>query len=225
MKYDPNIHHRRSIRLQGKDYTDTGAYFVTIVTCGRDEIFGEIKNGEMLCNGLGNIAREQWFKTAQLRPNVVLYEDEFIAMPNHIHGILWIVDNPVVRAERRSALEPRDMNLLGLKVNLALLGNNHSGMISSTRAEQRSAPTTRMVAPGSLGAIVRGYKAAVTYRINTLRDARGATVWQRNYYEHIIRNEADYKNIWHYIQSNPQRWEDDQLHPSAPPNRYNDGQE
>jgi putative transposase len=195
MKYDPNIHHRRSIRLKGKDYSGFGAYFVTIVSYQREEIFGEIQNGEMVCSQYGNIVREEWFKTAQLRPNVQMYEDEFVVMPNHIHGIIWIIDDDIdshnVGAQRRCA-PTWDEN-----------------------------PAMRNVVPGSLGAIMRGFKSAATYRINALRAMRGAPVWQRNYYEHIVRNEASYKNILNYIGINPQRWRDDQLHSFAPPNRFN----
>ena len=197
MKYDPNIHHRRSIRLKGKDYREVGAYFVTIVVFQHEEIFGEILNGEMICNDLGHIVREEWFKTAQLRSNVELYEDEFVVMPNHVHGIIWIVDdsNNTVGAPRRCA-PAWDEKPAGLNVG-------------QERAEQRSAPT---VTPGSLGAIVRGFKSAATNRINALRCTRGAVVWQRNYYEHIVRNEVDHQSIWNYIQVNPQRWDEDQLH-------------
>src|SRR5215211_564252 len=133
MKYNPQIHHRRSIRLKGYDYTRPGAYFITICTYQRIHIFGEIVNGEMILNDTGKIARDQWFKTAELRPYVKLYEDEFVIMPNHIHGIVWIEDENV-GALRRNA-QPR----------------------AEQRAEQRSAPTGT-VAPGSLGAIVRAYK-------------------------------------------------------------------
>lgn len=201
MKYDPSIHHRRSIRLKGKYYGEGGAYFVTIVAFKREQIFGEIVNGEMVCNEFGNVARDEWFKTTQLRFNVRLYEDEFVVMPNHIHGIIWIVDNSdtSVGAQRRCALagdeKPHGMN------------------VGQERAEQRSAPTTyRRVLSGSLGAIVRGYKSAVAFRINALRGTRGVPVWQRNYYEHIVRSDADHQNIWDYIQTNPKRWNDDQLY-------------
>ena len=203
MTYDPNLDRRRSIRLKGYDYTQPGAYFITIVTFQREEIFGEVKDGKMICNELGEIAREEWFKTAQLRPNIRLYDDEFVIMPNHGHGTLWIVgdDNmntvpAIVGAQRRCA-PTYDINHADPKTN------------------------ARVVLPGSLGAIVRAYKSAVTYRINALRNTRGVTVWQRNYYEHIIHNEAEYKAIWNYINANPLRWEDDQLHKSAPPNRFN----
>ena len=77
MKYNPEIHHRRSIRLKGYDYTQPGAYFVTICAYQRMHAFGEVVNGEMTLNDTGKIARDEWFKTAELRPYVRLYEDEF----------------------------------------------------------------------------------------------------------------------------------------------------
>jgi putative transposase len=91
MKYDPEIHHRRSIRLRGYDYTRAGGYYITIVTFQRQHLFGEVIDGEMVLNALGQIAKNEWFRTAELRPYIALFEDEFITMPNHIHGIIWIV--------------------------------------------------------------------------------------------------------------------------------------
>jgi len=180
MKFNPEIHHRHSIRLKGYDYTRGGAYFVTIVTYQRAHLFGEVVNGEMRLNELGQIARDEWFKTADLRPYVKLYEDELMVMPNHAHGIVWIENDDVV----------------GMGVG----------------AERRSAPTktkTPTVTPKSLGAIVRAYKSAVTYAVNALQKQRGAVLWQRNYYEHIIRNEQEHERIYNYILSNPLNWEND----------------
>jgi putative transposase len=93
MKFDPKIHHRQSIRLKGYDYTQNGAYYITIVTYQRQNLFGEVVNGEMQLNELGNIAHREWFKTAELRPYVELFEDDFVIMPNHAHGIIWIKNN------------------------------------------------------------------------------------------------------------------------------------
>jgi putative transposase len=87
--------HRRSIRLNGFDYTQPGAYFITIVTSQREEIFGEISNGEMRLNQLGEIVRTEWLKTVDIRSSVELHEHEFVIMPNHLHGIIWIVDKKV----------------------------------------------------------------------------------------------------------------------------------
>jgi len=81
MGYNPDIHHRRSIRLRDYDYCSTGAYFVTICAFQRECLFGEVVNGEMQVNPFGEIVREEWQKTDILRENVTL--DEFVIMPNH----------------------------------------------------------------------------------------------------------------------------------------------
>jgi REP element-mobilizing transposase RayT len=88
MKFNPDIHHRRSIRLKGYDYSQEGLYFVTICTQNRECLFGEITNGEMQLNPMGEIAQAEWIKTGQMRPNIQLHES--IIMPNHIHGIIQI---------------------------------------------------------------------------------------------------------------------------------------
>lgn len=173
MPYNPDIHHRRSIRLKEYDYTQAGAYFVTIVTHLREPLFGKVVNGEMKLNALGEIAKREWFKTAELRPYIELYDDEFMVMPNHVHGIIWI------RAEQR---------------------------VGAVGAERRSARTIPHVDAGSLGAVVRAYKSAVTYAINAARQTRGMVVWQRNYYEHVVRNDAGLDRIRKYIAANPLKW-------------------
>ena len=103
VRYDPTKHRRRSIRLPGYDYTQPGAYFVTICTHNREPLFGQVVDGDVVVlNQWGQVVWEEWFKTAQVRPYVELFENEFVVMPNHIHGIIWIVDN-VVGARRRRA--------------------------------------------------------------------------------------------------------------------------
>ena len=141
MPYDPACHHRRSIRLKGYDYTQPGAYFITLCTQNREHLFGTVIEGEMRLNAWGKIAREEWFTTARLRPYVRLDEREFVVMPNHVHGIIWIVD------------DDDDGDNVG--------GNTIVG------AQRRCAPTVATttiqsinVAPGSLGAIVRAFKSA-----------------------------------------------------------------
>ena len=188
MTYDPKRHHRRSIRLKGYDYTRPGAYFVTICAHNRECLFGEVVDGEMVLNEYGEIVREEWFRTAQVRPYVELFEDEFVVMPNHIHGIVWIVDDvdDTVGAQRRCA--------------------------STTKPKPGGVPPNN-VAPGSLGAIIRSFKSAVTKRINALRGTTGAPVWQRNYYEHIIRDDRALNAIRRYIAENPLRWHLDRYNP------------
>ena len=100
MKYDPHKRHRpfdlaqgrHSIRLKGYDYTQPGAYFVTFCTYQRDEILGEVLHGEMKLSALGKIVQEEWFRTAQIRKEIQLFDDEFIVMPNHGHGIIRIIE-------------------------------------------------------------------------------------------------------------------------------------
>jgi REP element-mobilizing transposase RayT len=185
-------HLRRSIRLPGYDYTQAGAYFVTIVTWQRECLFGEIVCGEMALNDFGSAARDEWFKTVETRRNVVLHPDEMLVMPNHIHGIIWILGTQgrihAVGAQRRCApTEFPNINDKGSK------GTN--------------------VTPGSLGAIIRAYKSAVTRRINILRRTAGSPVWQRNYYERIIRAENEFKRIRAYIEANPRNWLQDEENP------------
>ena len=173
-------YHRRSLRLPGYDYASEGGYFITCVTHNREHLFGEIVNGEMRLNDFGRIVQEEWFESAQKRANIELIEDEFVVMPNHIHGIVWIIQSD-----------------------------------DSGRGTARCAPTINstnerkfgQMIPGSIPVIVRAFKAAVTKRINEIRNTPTLSIWQRNYYEHIISTEKEYENIVNYIDSNPANWE------------------
>jgi len=180
MNDDLKRHHRRSIRLPDWDYAGTGAYFVTICTHKRLCLFGEVVDGQIRLNPWGEIARAEWFQTAVVRPYVVLYDDEFVVMPNHVHGIIGIAGD----------------------------GNRRGDPSGRPYHDRPRGPT-----PGSIGAIIAQYKSIVTKRINALRNVPGAPVWQRNYYEHIIRNERDLRHIREYILNNPARWETDENHP------------
>jgi REP element-mobilizing transposase RayT len=97
------------------------------------------------------------------------------------------------------------------------VGAQHAAPLQS--APPQSSRTN--VQPGSLGAIVRSFKSAVTKRINELRDMPGTPFWQRNYWEHIVRNKDSLERIREYIENNPPRWAEDQLHPEAPANPFN----
>jgi len=176
-------HHRRSIRLKEYDYASEGGYFVTLVTYKRQRLFGEVVDGMMRLTVFGRIAREEWFETQRLRPNVELLEDEFVVMPNHIHGIIWLHEDEN---------ELKDGYGTGTMRNPSLV---------------RAYRDTPLRSPSNtLGAIIRGYKGAVTTRINSLRHVKGEPVWLRNYYEHIIINEKEYENIANYINNNPFNW-------------------
>ena len=160
MSYHPERHHRRSIRLRGYDYAQDGAYFVTLCTQGRACLFGRVSDRAVELTNIGRIVAEEWERTPVLRPNIEL--DEFIVMPDHIHGIIVIMDRD------DSAPPPETANTL------------------------RSPART-------LGAILRGFKGSVVRRV-------GRPIWQRNYYEHIIRSEAALDRIRRYIADNPARW-------------------
>lgn len=182
-------HHRRSIRLKEYDYSTEGGYFLTIVTCQRECLFGEIIDDEMCLNQYGQIVKEEWFNTAKLRPGVGLIEDEFVIMPNHIHGIVWLNSNDMLDTGRGTARCAPTIPFT----------------ISSTPNRQFG-----QMDPNSIPVIVRAFKSAVTKRINNLRQTSGQSVWQRNYYEHIIASERDYAEISDYILFNPLNWNNDQ---------------
>jgi putative transposase len=181
---DP-IYHRRSIRLKGFDYSEAGEYFITLVTHDRVSLFGEIIDGKMRLSEFGKIVREEWFKTEQLRSNVETQEDEFVVMPNHIHGIISLKNEKAVDADIDKTDECESK------------GTARRALTSESFGQPR---------PGSLATIVGAFKSAVTKRINTLRGTPGEAVWLRNYYEHIICTEKEYENIANYIHDNPQNW-------------------
>jgi putative transposase len=188
---------RRSIRLPGYDYTSPGAYFVTICVRGRECLLGEIVDGEMRLNEWGRIAAESWQWLGQQYPYVSL--DAWVIMPNHMHGIIVIHEDDTVHADG---------------------GSRDDSRIAPTRI----APTIAAVKKRKpLGRLVGAFKTVSTKHINQLRDMPGVPFWQRNYWEHIVRNDTSLNRIREYIQNNPARWIEDQLHPAAPPNPFNQG--
>lgn len=178
MRYNPEKHHRRSIRLPGFDYTQDGSYFITICTIDHICIFGNILNGKMVLNEFGKIVKTEWLKTAEMRNNIEI--DEFVVMPNHIHGIL----------------------------NIVSCGGTMHRAPTTPQFESFGKPV-----PGSIPTIVRGFKSTVTKQINVMRNAPGTSVWQGNYYEHVIRNETALNRIRNYIICNPSKWQTDKKNP------------
>ncbi len=161
MKFNPDIHHRRSIRLSGYDYSQPGAYFVTICIRQRECLLGDIQEGKIRLNCYGEVVNFNWFNLQKVYANIEL--DSFVIMPNHIHGIILLKEH----------------------------NKDHS-----------------------LSEIVRGLKTFSARRINQIRLVKGIPVWQRGYYEHIIRNEIAFSKIQEYIINNPSKWETDEMHPS-----------
>ena len=178
MKYDSQKHHRQSIRLHGYDYSQTGGYFLTIVTHDHECLFGDIINGEMVLNDFGKIVQQEWLKTPKIRPEIKL--DNFIVMPNHVHGIIMIIDN-----------------FGGNRTDLGAYGGT----------------SLRNLKPKSIGSIMAGFKSVVTKCINKHRGTPGVPVWQRNYWEHVIRDEYDLNRIREYIINNPLHWDMDNENP------------
>ena len=126
--------HRRSIRLRGYDCTKPGAYFLTICTADRAPLFGEVFDGDMRLNGLGQIIENEWLRSETIRPEIVL--DAFVVMPNHLHGIVFITSGrePAggdVGAHGHTPLRrpPRSLGsfVAGFKSAAALRGNRHRG--------------------------------------------------------------------------------------------------
>jgi REP element-mobilizing transposase RayT len=183
--YDPTLHHRRSIRLKGYDYSQPGAYFVTLVVHQRQCLFGEILVGVMRLNRYGEIVRQAWLDLPRHYPHALL--DVFICMPNHVHGIV------VLRDDGR--------------------GGSAQGKISlpsEVPAGETSLPDNAQTRPygatrHGLPEIIRALKSFSGRRINQLRNTTGTPLWQRNYFEHIIRDEDEFQRIAAYIRDNPAR--------------------
>jgi putative transposase len=225
MKFDPQKHHRRSIRLKGYDYAQPGAYFVTLVAWHRQALFGEGVGGKVRLSALGRIVEQEWLRSIEIRREIRLYQDEFVVMPNHLHGIVWIVEVDGVDVDRRGAwhapgdIAPGDD---GGARRAPQPGPQTAPQPGSALGPQPAPQPALYRAPRSLSSFIAGFKASVTSRANRELDMTG--IWQRNYYERIIRNETELKNIWTYIDMNPERWYEDQMHPSTPPKPNQDKQ-
>ena len=167
---------RRAIRLRGYDYTQQGAYFVTICTWGRLCALGDVVASEMVLSDAGQLAQAAWQALPQHYPGVRL--DAWVIMPNHVHGII------VLEAGQRAGLKP---------------------------APTRLSPDPKP----ALSELVRAFKTFSARRINTARNTAGSPFWQRNYYEHVIRDDDTLNRIRQYIVDNPAKWHEDPENPDA----------
>ncbi len=184
----PEARRRRSIRLKGYDYSRTGAYFVTTVTQNRLCLFGDVVGDEMHLNEAGIMAQEMWETLPHRFPGIDL--DAFVIMPNHIHGIIAIN-------------EP---------VGASVVSAQDNSMATGERATTRVAPT--------LGDVMGAYKS-----LTTIEYARGVTtwgwqsfdrrLWQRNYYERVIRDGRELDRAREYIANNPMQWALDSENPDV----------
>ena len=183
MPYNPDVHHRRSIRLKGYDYTSPGAYFVTLLVQGRECLFGSVFDDAVTLTPAGMIVS---VCCQQLLVSTKTRLDAWVVMPNHFHAIV------VIQPGKGEA--------------------SAVSMLSAARVHSADVSPLHPIGtqPGSLGAIIQNFKSISTRRINRLRHTPGLPVWQRNYYEHIIRDDAELMRVRQYIQDNPRRWMDDE---------------
>lgn len=210
MIYDPNKHHRRSIRLQGYDYAQNGAYFITICIQSCACLLGYITSGTMELSDGGKMVVSQWNALPQRFPQVQL--DEYIVMPNHFHGIITI--SPVVGAPLVGALSG----------GAESAPNAHEQTCASpnTKAPTRGAPTgmvqphIQATATPTIGDIVGAFKSLTTREyVKGVQQhhwpAFEKRLWQRNYHEHIIRQKKSLCAIREYIMNNPVNWPHDEM--------------
>jgi len=217
----------KSTRLENYDYAQNGLYFVTICTKNREELFGKIKDEKMILNEVGKIIQEEWLKTPIIRKNVFL--DAWVIMPNHLHGIIEIINPiPSVETPRWGVSETLHNNALKFagnilpitKTEIPITRNPWTSDIAINLASsidpktpQRGVSTGKCGGynpnwkPNSLGSIINQFKSVCTKRIWKLGPITFS--WQRNYYDHIIRNDESLNKIREYIITNPQRWERD----------------
>ena len=181
--YNPEIHHRHSTRLKEYDYSSKGLYFITVCAQDKKCMFGKIINGDMYLNEAGRMIQKWYLKTSAKFPDIECME--YIIMPNHFHCI-W----HNVRAD--PCVCPNASN-----------NNTPCGILG----EHMGSPLHR---------VIQWFKTMTTNEyIRNINNNQwipfNKRLWQRNYYEHIIRNQHSYEEISDYIITNPLRWEKDQL--------------
>jgi putative transposase len=205
--YDPNKHQRRSIRLPGYGYDQPGAYFATVCTEGHVCLFGRVVGEAMGWNNAGRMVEKCWRNIPMHFPHVTL--DEFIVMPNHVHGILVIAganDNPIVGVNNHSPLSSD--NAPPRTVENSFGRANDYSPLPADRPSPWPQGTSK-----TIGAIIRGFKIGV---VRWMRENTGVRdIWQRNYFEHIIRNDVALNRIRQYILDNPVHWAYDRYNPQA----------
>jgi len=207
---------RKSIRLRDFDYSKPGFYFVTICSHNKECVFGEIDNGEMILNDIGKIINEEILSIPKRFKNVEI--DIYAIMPNHVHMILSILCDDDLDCcddgNRRGGVSPPEISTPGQNCrgavsapeteNILMQGGGNSG--GETPPLRKNKPT--------LGQVVGYFKYHSTKKINIVNNTPSKPVFQRNYYEHIIRNEESYAIIYAYIESNPQTWDRDMNNPA-----------
>jgi putative transposase len=212
MNYNPEKHHRRSIRLKGYDYTQEGAYYFTICCHQRQCLLGEIKDGVMHLNLVGATVQAVWDSLPRYFPLIEL--DAFVIMPNHVHGIIVITNNPGNCNPNYNSTPHVNPECRG-EAFVPGCHNTPPQFLSANASPFPGCNSTslpRGTESGSIGAILQNFKSVATRRVNRITRNSG-TLWQRNYHEEIIRNQKAYENIRRYIGENPLSWEEDAENP------------
>jgi len=235
MRFDPDQHHRQSHRLRGRDYSQPGHYFVTICSHDMTCLFGDIIDGQMQPNYLGQIVQAHWLQLPSHFTNLEL--EAWQLMPNHLHGILILTppEPATVRANKaqRHFRSPHERPA-------APYSPLHRGQNVPSESESSVAPYSPLrprpnesvddntpfaplrqpdsgphgTTPGSIGAIIQSFKRTTTVRIRRITRDPEIRVWQRDYYDHIVGDHADLIRIREYIIQNPARWTEDRVNPA-----------
>lgn len=196
-RYNPNIHHRRSIRLKGYDYAQAGLYFITICLKDRACLFGNVVNGKMILNDPGKMVGKWYNELENKFPDIQC--GEHVTMPNHFHAIIINNGNG----------NPNIMqNTVGADTQVC--PNTPTGEHPPILGEHVGSPLHRVVQwfkTMSTNEYIRGVK-------NNGWQPFNGKLWQRNYWEHIIRNEKSYHAISQYIINNPMKWQNDKFYAS-----------
>jgi len=205
--------------LRGWDYASSEHYYITIVTAGRERLFGDIVNGEMVLNDLGQIVYDEFFKSFELREELFL--GEFVLMPNHLHAIVILDKTKCMDdvAGMRGRVETRDRVETHGRVETHDRVETH-GRASLPQPQPNPQPPQFQRQPKSISSFVAGFKSSTIKRIDDWIDSnnlpmakfnKNNPLWQSNYHDHIIRNETEYRHISDYIIRNPMEWEEDTL--------------
>lgn len=217
-RYNPDRRRRRSLRLKGYDYTQAGAYFVTIIVQERLPLFGVVADGKMRLNAVGEMVQRMWGEMPNRFPSIVM--DTFITMPNHIHGIITIVGAPLVAAHHPNAMPSPNNAKTPSNAATNIITKPRTTTIPET-AVSEDRTTTRVAPTGvQLGAVVGAFKSLTT--LEYMQGVRAMNwprfhgrLWQRNFYEHIVRTDESMERIRQYILDNPAQWAFDRENPMS----------
>lgn len=193
-----------STRLQQWNYKWQAAYFITICTKGRKSFFGDVINGKMELNEIGNIAKNEWLKTFEMRPDMNLLMGEFMIMPNHFHSIIIIGKNQYntiacTAMHRTDAIHRTDASTDAMHcVSSDIPGDIPADADNAEKPQNQFGPQSK-----NLASIIRGFKIGVTTRARIINPS---FAWQPLYHDHIIRDQKSFERISEYIKNNPKKW-------------------